>query len=553
MKLALILFFKGLVTVLPVVALMATTTWSAVAEEPIGTALAAELEAEMATTAPVTLDGNPLFRVRGVSAYPAEQRAQNIQGRIVALARNSDFHGENLSLVESEVSTRIMAGDRLVMNLYDADARGEGVIRPVLAAFALDRIRQAIADYRQARSFETLRRGILFSLGGTVAVAMALTLLVWLGRQADNLIAHRLQHRIGPLGIQSFEIMRAERIGGVLRGAIYTLRILAMLLAIFVYLDFVFAQFPWTQAFATGSLHLVTGPVATMGQAMIAQIPNLLFLAILFLVSRFFLRLIRLFFDAVGRGTVTLTGFATEWAVPTYKIVRFAVVAVSLIVAYPYIPGSHTDAFKGLTIFLGVVFSLGSSSAIANVIAGYLMTYRRAFKVGDRVQIGDVMGDVMEMRLQATHLRTLKNEEAIFPNSQLLNGQVVNYSSLSAHQGLILHTQVGIGYETAWRQVEAMLLMAAERTEGLLREPSPFVHQQSLGDYAINYELNVYCGDARNMLPLYTELHRNILDVFNEYGVQIMTPAYESDPKQAKLVPREQWYAAPAVSRLQEG
>ena len=170
MKLALILFFKGLVTVLPVVALMAIITWSAAAEEPIGTALAAELEAEMATTAPVTLAGNPLFRVRGVSAYPAEQRAQNIQGRIVALARNSDFHGENLSLVESEVSTRIMAGDQLVMNLYDADARGEGVIRPVLAAFALDRIRQAIADYRQARSFETLRSPQIIGFGNFAAV-----------------------------------------------------------------------------------------------------------------------------------------------------------------------------------------------------------------------------------------------------------------------------------------------------------------------------------------------------------------------------------------------
>ena len=152
-----------------------------------------------------------------------------------------------------------------------------------------------------------------------------------------------------------------------------------------------------------------------------------------------------------------------------YKIVRFLVLAFAGIVIFPYLPGSNSPVFQGVSVFLGVLFSLGSTSAIANVIAGYLMTYRRAFKVGDRVQIGDVMGDVMEMRLQATHLRTLKNEEAIFPNSQLLNGQVVNYSSLAAHQGLILHTRVGIGYETAWRQVEAMLLMACL----LYTSPSP--------------------------------------------------------------------------------
>jgi len=167
--------------------------------------------------------------------------------------------------------------------------------------------------------------------------------------------------------------------------------------------------------------------------------------------------------------------------------------------------------------------------------------------VGDRVQIGDALGDVVEIRLQATHLRTLKNEELVVPNLVLLNSQVVNCSSLAAKQGLILHTRVGISYETPWRQVEAMLLLAAERTPGLLKEPAPFVRHHSLGDFAVNYELNAYCDDAQAMMPLYTALHRQILDVFNEYGVQIMTPAYEGDPERPKLVPRERWFAAPAA------
>jgi small-conductance mechanosensitive channel len=222
------------------------------------------------------------------------------------------------------------------------------------------------------------------------------------------------------------------------------------------------------------------------------------------------------------------------------------VIAFGVIVAYPYIPGSESAAFKGISLFLGVVFSLGSSSAISNMIAGYTMTYRRAFKLGDRVQIGDVVGDVVEIRLQVTHLRSLKNEEVIIPNSLILNGQVMNYSSLAREDGLILHTTVGIGYEVPWRQVEAMLLTAAARTAGLRQEPRPFVLQRSLADFAVTYELNVYCDDAHRMMPLYTALHRNILDVFNEYGVQIMTPAYESDPAAPKVVPREQWYAPPA-------
>jgi small-conductance mechanosensitive channel len=180
------------------------------------------------------------------------------------------------------------------------------------------------------------------------------------------------------------------------------------------------------------------------------------------------------------------------------------------------------------------------------MLAGYSLIYRRTFKLGDRVKINDVVGDVVDMRLQVTHLRTVKNEDVIVPNSVILTSQVVNYTSYAATDGLILHTTVGIGYEVPWRQVEAMLLMAASRTPGLRPTPAPFVRQTSLGDFAVDYELNVYCGDAQAMVPLYSALHQNIQDVFNEYGVQIMTPAYESDPASAKVVPRDQWYEPPA-------
>jgi small-conductance mechanosensitive channel len=174
------------------------------------------------------------------------------------------------------------------------------------------------------------------------------------------------------------------------------------------------------------------------------------------------------------------------------------------------------------------------------------MTYRRAFRVGDFVQIGEVKGIVSAVRLQVTHVRTIKNEEVVFPNSQILNTHVTNYSSLAQSNGLILHTTVGIGYETPWRQVEAMLLEAARRTPGLMTDPPPFVFHLQLGDFCVTYELNVYCADPLRMKAAYTDLHRNILDVFNEYNVQIMTPAYEGDPQIPKVVPREQWYLAPA-------
>ncbi|MCP4897191.1 MAG: mechanosensitive ion channel, partial [bacterium] len=185
-------------------------------------------------------------------------------------------------------------------------------------------------------------------------------------------------------------------------------------------------------------------------------------------------------------------------------------------------------------------------SIISNIIAGYSLAYRRPFRIGDRVRINDTVGDVMEIRVLVTRLHSLKNEEIVIPNTAVLNGEVINYTTLARREGLILHTTVGIGYETPWRQVEAMLKLAASRTSGLLKKPKPFVLEKALGDFAVTYELNAHCTDTKNMAHIYSALRRNILDVFNEYGVAIMTPSYVEDPPEPKLVPEDQWYAAPA-------
>jgi small-conductance mechanosensitive channel len=496
--------------------------------------------------APVEIDGRVLFEVRGASALPAAVRAARIRERIETLAADPSFQTEQLRVETSGAYARIMAADRAVVALVDADARPMQVGLTVLADLYRQRIIQAIEEYREARRPDALRRDGLAVLAGSVGLALIIIVVLWSARRLDARLERRFRRRIEALEIQSFELVRREQVKAVVRNLLRGFRTLALLVVAFLYAYFALSRFPWTRAFAAQLMQLVIVPLSTMGRAILANVPNLIFLIVLFVVIRFVLRMMHLFFDAVARGSVTLIGFDPEWAVPTYKIARVAVIAFGLVVAYPYIPGSESAAFKGISLFLGVVFSLGSSSAISNIIAGYTMTYRRAFKVGDRIKIGETVGDVIETRLQVTHLRSLKNEEVIIPNSQILNSEIVNYSSLVKEEGLILHTTVGIGYETPWRQVEALLLMAAARTPGVLTDPPPFVLHRKLADFAVEYEINAYCRDAHAMLPLYTALHRNILDVFNEYGVQIMTPAYERDPEQRKVVPREQWYAPPA-------
>jgi small-conductance mechanosensitive channel len=497
-------------------------------------------------TAPVELDGTTLFRVRGVASYPAATRAQSIRERIVAAAADRAIAPESLRVVESGGVLRIMAGDQALLAVVDADATMEQVGRGDLAAAHLLRIQQAIGDYRAARSLPALRSAGVNTMVATLILALSVVALIWLWRRLDRLLMRRLERHIHSVEIQSFEVMRADRIFQALRHTLVGVRTLLLFAGGLVYVGYVLAQWPWTRGLSRDMVGFALSPLEVIGAGLVANIPSLVFLAVLYYVVRTIVRLIRLFFEAVERGTVKLERFDPDWAAPTYKIVRVAVIAFGLIVAYPYIPGSESAAFKGMSLFIGVLFSLGSSSAISNIIAGYMMTYRRAFKVGDRVKIGDAVGDVIETRLQVTHLRSLKNEEIVIPNSQILTGDVLNYTSLSRSEGLILHTEVGIGYETPWRQVEAMLIEAARRTEGLASAPSPFVLLKRLGDFAVVYEINAYCSNVKAMAQLYTALHRQILDVFNEYGVQIMTPAYEGDPEKPKVVPPPEWYAAPA-------
>jgi small-conductance mechanosensitive channel len=512
----------------------------------VGLVHAAEENETDLPSAQVVIDGGVLFRVRGTSVFPADKRAAAIASRIRALAVDRKVPADAVHSVETEIGSAIEADGHRVMVVVDADARYESIARKTLTEALVQTIRGAVTDYRQARSREALIRAAVYGGIATLALAALMALVIWISRRAQTTLEATYRQRVQSVGIQSFQIVRAEQIWVGLRRALLGARTLVILVLAFAYVQYVLGLLPWTRGASSRLLQYILDPLAVMAWGIVNVLPDVIFLVILFFVTRYLLKVVHLFFSSVGRGEVALSGFEAAWADPTYKLLRVAIVALALVVAYPYIPGSSSEAFKGISIFIGIVFSLGSSSTIANVIAGYTMTYRRAFRVGDRVKIGDIVGDVTEMRLQVTHLQTIKNEEVIIPNSSILNNEVLNYSSLAHRLGLILHTTVGIGYETPWRQVEGMLLIAAEQTPEIMKEPKPFVRQLSLGDFAVTYEVNVYCGDPRAMARIYTALHQNILDVFNEHGIQIMTPAYEGDPESPKVVPKAQWFAAPA-------
>jgi small-conductance mechanosensitive channel len=344
----------------------------------------------------------------------------------------------------------------------------------------------------------------------------------------------------------AFQFVQGKQIWDAAVATVRGLHWILLLALLYFWLEFVLAQFPWTRPLGEKLLGFVIDPLVSIGAGFVDFLPNLLFLVILIVVISYSLRLFKLYFSALERGTAQLAGFEPEWSMPAYKIVRALAIALALVMAYPYLPGSGSEALQGVSVFAGLLLSLGASGAVSNLIAGYFNTFGRVFRVGDIIKVGDVQGEVTQVRLLTTRVRTIKNEEITIPNSTIITTHLVNYSALAASRGLILHTEVGIGYEVPWRQVHAMLEEAARRTPGLLAEPAPFILQRQLADFAVVYELNVYTGVATGMAQTRSNLHQNILDLFNEYGVQIMTPAYEGDTPDPKVVPREQWYAAPA-------
>lgn len=364
---------------------------------------------------------------------------------------------------------------------------------------------------------------VAFAAVTATALAVVLVLRTAFSRLATRVAAWR-GSRLPPVRFQRQELLSADDTTNIALGAIRLVAAVAYVLLLYVYLNVAFRLFPITRGLADGLLDSLLGALQAMGSAIVGYLPNLVFLVVLFFAGRFLVRLLRLVFNGIAVGRIRLPGFDADWAWPTFKVVRFLVVVFLAVVAFPYLPGSTSPAFQGVSIFLGVLVSFGSSAAVADVISGIVLTYTRAFTVGDRVKIADAVGDVVEKTMFVTRVRTPKNVDVTLPNALVLGNPIVNYSAQARGPGLVLHPAVTIGYDAPWRQVHELLVSAARATEGVLEHPEPFVLQTALDDFYVRYELNVYTRDEKRMPAIYSELHRNILDAFHAAGVEIASP-----------------------------
>ena len=479
------------------------------------------------TDSPVVVGGKTLFAVKArVVSFSPEDRARLITARIARLAKDQAIPADAVTVVDDATATDIVAGDVVIMAVTDQDARAEGRPREVVAQDHARAIRQAIGDLRREASASTLFVRLLsLGLASLLLVAVMVVLYGYFPRMHGR-IEDWVRLRVGAIRLQSVEIASAARLTSFLTGLGRVVRAGCAIVAIYFYAVFALSVFPQTRHLAPELVRYAANPLEAAAQGFTRYLPNLIFIAVVVLLTRYFIQALHLVFGEIRRGRIQLRGFYPEWAEPTFKITRFLVIAFALVVAFPYVPGSDSPAFKGVSIFLGVLFSLGSTSAVANVVAGTILTYMRAFRLGDRVRIAGTEGDVIEKTLLLTRVRTIKNVDVTIPNALILGAHIENFSAVASEQGLILHTSVTIGYDAPWRTVHELLIAAARATEHIRPSPAPFVLQRALNDFYVAYEVNAYTDAPRDMAAIYSDLHQNIQDRFNEAGVEIMSPHY---------------------------
>jgi small-conductance mechanosensitive channel len=477
--------------------------------------------------AAVRFRGQELFEVTmPVGALSIGERAAAIEGRLAEVVRQPPSILGQLRVDEHDGRSELYAGEVLIRVVTDADARGTGRTRRQLAADQLELVRAALQIEYRDRTTAGLLRGAALALGATVLFVGLIFLLrrlyVWTRRR----ISRAAQAWRWESGLAHLELLSPAAVARASRTFAGALAWLLGALLLYVYLEFVLAQFPWTRGLADRMVAVAGTAVVHTFSRLASYLPELFNIVVIIVVARYLLKAIRAVFQQVALERLKLRGFYAEWAMPTYSIVRFMVIAIAVVMVFPYLPGSGSEGFRGVSVFLGLLVSLGAASAIANVIAGIVITYMRPFRVGDRVKIADAVGDITGKDLFVVRLRTIKNVDITIPNSLVLANHIINYSSSARTTGLILHTSVTIGYATPWQKVHELLLAAAGRVDGLRADPPPFVLQTGLQDFYVCYELNVYTDRPHDMAPLYSSLHREIQTAFHAAGVEILSPHY---------------------------
>ena len=476
---------------------------------------------------PVIAEGDTLFYLftkRG--GYAPQQRAQMTGAAIEEIGKRFNLRPDSVSIDHSDIVSDLMYGNKVLLSLTDQDALWEGVSRDSLAKERRQNVITKLHEMKAEHSVWRMAKRILYFLLVIVGQYLLFRLTNWLFRKLKVRILRLKDTKIKPVSIQGYELRDAQKHANLLVFLAGIGRYILMGIQLVITVPLIFIIFPQTEGLAYRLLGYIWNPIRNIFVDIIDYIPNLFTIVVIWYAVKYLVRMVLYLAREIEAGRLKFNGFYPDWAMPTFHIVRFLLYAFMIAMIYPYLPGSKSGVFQGISVFVGLIVSLGSSTVIGNIIAGLVITYMRPFKMGDRIKLNDTTGDIIEKTPLVTRIRTPKNEVVTVPNSFIMSSHTVNYSTSAREYGLIIHSEVSIGYDVPWRQVNQILIDAALNTPGVVDDPRPFVLETSLSDWYPVYQINAYIKEAHKMAQIYSDLHQTIQDKFNEAGIEIMSPHY---------------------------
>lgn len=505
-----------------------------------------EAPAETTSTArvesPVFLGGKRLFVVRSPrKGLSPDQRAAAIRARLDEAVKDLDTPADSVKMMRTREGVEVRLGGHFLFMITPDD----------VAHASVEQLAGRVAQLRQ-----DLRAGILKERAGrrplgvliAIAIALGATLVAWIllrllmaaGRRWRHFLEREVPKLLTGVRIGTFDILSQKQLTDTVVAVLGRIGLIAGLFLLYGWVTTVFSLFPWSQGWSWHLLSFARQELFDLGLAFTRAIPSLLVLAAIAVLFRWLTKISDKFFDGIAAGTVKVDWLHDDIAAPTKRLVKILLWVIAFAVAWPYIPGSESKAVQGFSIVLGLMVSLGSSGIVGNMMAGLVLVYSRSFRVGERVKLGEHLGDVVSLGFFATKIRTPRNEEVTLPNGHVASQPIMNYTRLAEERGLVLHTQVTIGYDAEWRTVHQLLIEAASRVEGVEREPVPWVFQRSLNDFHITYEICCKTKNSFDQLLLYSRLHGEIQDAFARAGVEILSPAFSNlRDANADVLPKE--------------
>lgn len=479
--------------------------------------------------APLVVDGDTLLVIyaRKGGMLP-EARVSAAKSKIYEVGKRLTMFVDSLYVFDSEVSSDVMVGEDVLLSVTDLDALWMGMERVELAETYREVISKKVDQLHETYGLQQKLQSL-----GWVALIIAVQVLliwfiVWLFRRWKFSVTRKLLGRIKSVVIKNYPLLDTHRLGVAIIFVFNLVRLLLILLVVLVGLGFMFSFFPETKTVTYTVLGFIWNPLSDILKSVVAYLPNLFKIIVIIICFHYLLKLVRYFANEVASGRLKINGFYADWAMPTHTLLRVLLYSFMLVMIWPLLPNSDSEIFQGVSVFIGVVVSLGSTSVVGNVMSGLVMTYMRPFRIGDFIRFGDTEGEVIEKSMLVTRIRTRKNDIVTIPNSNMMSSQTSNYTFSAQRYGIIVHTKITIGYDEPWKKIESLLVQAAENTDGIKRHPKPFVRITALDDFYVEYEINGITDRAKTLSTVYSALHQQILDTMHGAGVEIMSPHIEA-------------------------